>query len=510
MSHARASRPSPSCSLAPAWAACRLATMIAAMIAPMIAPMIAMGAALLTAPSASHASGLSTPLVGSPWSSVVTQDPAAVYFNPSLLAGVEGLKLQLGGSFVWAQASYRREYRATYQRADSLEFKLPLSAGAVDASKTGWASPLGVTIALPLGSAFASYGITDDLALGLGVYATDGATLRAPDDGPQRFQVQEALILALHLTPSVAYRVTPWLSVGAGLNLVYGSMSLRQVVDLAGTDMLGDAFANPPLNQPNDFGADATPAVRELDVMARLATLTTHAFGVRFNAGVTVRPAKGWTIGAAYQHGVGLVFKGDAYLDMNHDFFTGDLAAKGLEYPPVVHGTAYIELPLPASVRLGVGWEVTERDQLQLAVGWVGWSALKSIDVTLKSPDLAQPKLGMGPVTEISLPKNDMDTVEVDALYVRDVTPALRLGGRLGYQSSATPDETMDLSGIDGHRLTGGIMADYRVGGSVRLGAHVLVQQVLPRRVTASLYDRGNGEYALTMLVLGGTMDIAL
>jgi len=420
------------------------------------------------------------------------------------------LDLQLGGSFVWAQASYRREYRAAYQYEDSLEFKLPLSAGAIDPAKSGWAAPLGVTIALPLGSAFASYGVTEDLALGLGVYATDGATLKAPDDGPQRFQVQEALILALHLTPSVAYRVTPWLSVGAGLNLVYGSMSLRQVVDLAGTDMLGDAFSNPPLSQPNDFGADAPPAVRELEVMARPATLTTQAFGVRFNAGVTVHPAKGWTIGAAYQHGVGLVFKGDAYLDMNHDFFTGDLAAKGLQYPPLVHGTAYIELPLPASARLGVGWEVTERDRIQLAVGWVGWSALDAIDVTLESPELAQPELGMGPVTRISLPKRDRDTLEVDALYMRRMSAALRLGGRLGYQSSATPDETMDLSGIDGHRLTGGIMVDYRLGSAVRLGGHVLVQQVLPRRVTASLYDRGNGEYALTMLVLGGTLDIAL
>ncbi|HAN31144.1 MAG TPA: hypothetical protein DCQ06_06050 [Myxococcales bacterium] len=61
-----------------------------------------------------------------------------------------------------------------------------------------------------------------------------------------------------------------------------------------------------------------------------------------------------------------------------------------------------------------------------------------------------------------------------------------------------SPDATVDLMSIDGHRLIAGLLASQSFG-AVTLTAAVGVQHVLPRRVVASRYDRGNGWYRLTI-----------
>ena len=467
----------------------------------MAATLLAVGA---SSPPLARASGLGTPIVGSPWSNVTTPDTAAVHYNPANLARLDGFQMSLSAGLIWANIAYTREYRAAYQNEDSFVFKLPLEGEELDASKSGRAAASDTQVLLPIGGGFFAYQPTTDLTIGLGVYAPYGAALDPDDAGAQRYSVQQALIMALYATPSVAYRVNDWFQFGAGISLVIGTVNLRQVVDLAGTELLGDALADPPLNQPNDFGADAPSAVRELSVLSRPATLTTSALGLSFNLGVSFTPGE-WTIGAAYQHGADLVFTGDAYLDMNHDFFTTDLAFKGLQYPPLVKGKAYIELPFPASLRLGVGWEGSD-DAVTVQAHYVFWSVVDALRVTLESSDLAQPELGLGSVTKLELPRDYMDTIEVELQYGRKLTEDIRLGVRVGYHSPFSPDRTMDLSSIDGHRLLGRIMFDIKVSDVFTFAAYAGVQHVLERRVQSSRHDTGNGTYGLTMVHGGGEL----
>ncbi len=450
------------------------------------------------------AGGLGTPIVGSPWSSVTEADGAAVHFNPANLARIEGLSLSLSAGLIWANIAYTREYRAAYQYEDSFTFKLPLQPEDIDPNKTGVAASSDSTVLLPLGGGFFTYSPMADLTLGLGVYAPFGAALDPDDTGPQRYAVQQALIVGLNVTPSIAYKVTDWFQFGAGISLVLGTVNLRQVVDLAGTDMLATALADPPLNQANDFGAGASPAVRELSVLSRPATLETSALGVTFNVGVSFTPGD-FVIGLAYQHSTDLVFSGDAYLDMNHDFFTTDLAFKGLQYPALVKGKAFIELPFPASVKLGVAWSDSD-DEVMVQADYVFWSTIDALRVTLESPDLAQPDIGIGPVTTLALPRDYMNAIEVEALYGRTIGEDLRVGVRVGYHSPFSPDTTMDLSSIDGHRLTAKLMLDYHATSYLTFNAYVGVQHVLERTVEASRADIGNGTYGLTMIHGGGEL----
>src|SRR5688572_26151611 len=88
-------------------------------------------------PRPSRASGLDAPVVGTGQSGPVTRDAAAVHWNPAQLGFLTRPELLVGAGVVIGDIRYRRDRRGTYQTPDMLEFKLPLSEGAVDRSKTG-------------------------------------------------------------------------------------------------------------------------------------------------------------------------------------------------------------------------------------------------------------------------------------------------------------------------------------------------------------------------------------
>ena len=461
----------------------------------------------LLATTSAHGSGLSTPRFGG-WTGLTLDTAAAMHLNPAALALLEDKQLQVDLAAIYAHISYQRGRRAFYQHEDGFDFALPIPASDIDPSKTGWADEVSANEILPAVAGALAIPLSDRVVLGVGLNPAYGAVAKFPDDGPQRYQIQEVVLFAGYLTTALAVEATDWLAIGLGLDVVAATLSLRQVVDLAGTPLLGDTFAKPPINQQNDFGSDAPPAVRELNALSRDTTVDgATAIGLSFKAGVTLTPHRTVKIALAYQHGANLVLEGDGYLDMNHDIFTKDLSAHGMRYPALVRSTIYATLPLPASLRLGLGWLPSEAFELHLDVGWVGYSAIESLDITMQSLDLAQPKLGVSDVASYSLPRRWNDTLETSALAVFRASEGFRLGLRAGYHSPVSPDATMDLMAIDGHRLIGGLLARWQFDGGLQVGAHVGGHHILERRVLASEHDRGNGIYGLTIIYAGG--DIA-
>jgi len=434
---------------------------------------------------------------------VTATTAASMHLNPAALASVGRTTLQVDAAAISASIGYTRERRASYQYADSFKFKLPLDAADIDASRSGTLPRMsGSTLAPTAALAFAMP-LGDRWAVGLSAVPEYAAVLKLPDDGPHRWQLQETFVLVEMVSLGVAFAVTDKLHIGASADLAIGMMSLRQVTDLAATDMLGGAFANPPINQANDFGTDAPPGVRELDVLSRAATVhEATAIAGSFKAGLVFLPSPSWRLAAAWQQGIDMVYEGDFYLDMDHPFFTTDLAGQGLKYPRQVRGDAFVELPAPSVLRLGVGWRGASVG-VQVQASWLRYSAVKSLDVTIRSPDLAQPELGLGDVVTLGLDRSWMDTFEVESLVDVALGEAWKLGVRAGYHSPVSPDATMDLLSLDGQRLIGGLAARWQATDALALTAHVSGHHVLSRTVQASNFDRGNGVYDLSILIAG-------
>ncbi len=458
---------------------------------------------LASGPEGARASGLDGPTIGSVLSGPAIRDPAALYWNPAQLGFFDRADLMVGAAFVAGRVGYTRERRAAYQHEDGFEFAEPVRD--LDPSKTGTADEASaVPIAGSADAFFVWPVIPRRASVGVGLYVPYAAPLKFPADGAQRFALQEVFLSVTRIAAGVGVRVHDAVSIGGSVSYELGVASIKRVQDFAAVDDFGDALGRPPIDQPNDFGLDAPPSVRELQVLARPFSLTdATSHGVTFNVGVAIEPTRHTSVGLTYDHGSEADFRGDFALDLSDDFFTRDLAQNGLHYAPLVQGDGRLRINLPRRVNAGVLHALSDRWTLGLDVAWVQWSSLDAFRITLESPDLAQPELGLPSTSDVALPRNWQDAVHAQ-VHVRDqVRPSLWWGAGLGYQSPASPDQTIDAASPDGHRLVFTGALGWDATDSVSVLGDARLQVLLPRSVEDSDYDLGNGTYNLFIALVG-------
>jgi hypothetical protein len=80
-----------------------------------------------------------------------------------------------------------------------------------------------------------------------------------------------------------------------------------------------------------------------------------------------------------YQHGANLDFEGRFTLDMDDDFFTGDLAHVGLQYAPRVDGDATVNFRLPMRIGLAAGYAPSRDFRLEVRGQYVTWSDMDAM-----------------------------------------------------------------------------------------------------------------------------------
>jgi long-chain fatty acid transport protein len=132
------------------------------------------------------------------------------------------------------------------------------------------------------------------------------------------------------------------------------------------------------------------------------------------------------------------------------------------------------------------------------------------MSMTVSSPDLAQPGLGIPATLNVELPRAWRDTVQIELGAELAWSPELSLSATAGYHSPVSPDSTVDTASLDGHRLLGALGVAWQVLDGVTLFAAGEVHGILPRTVTTSDYDLGNGTYNLVVAALTAHVQIEL
>lgn len=458
------------------------------------------------APSATaQASGIDVPQIGTTFSSPTTNDAAALYWNPAMLGFAQTGEVMISFGLIGGQVGYQRDRLGVYQTPDSLQFAEPIDPSYIDPSKSGAYPRVASPIFSPNAGGFVSAPIIKDrLTLGFGVYVPYAAPLKFPEDGAQRFALQEAFIAVARVSAGLGVKLHRRVSIGASVSYVLGIAQLKRIQDFAAVDLFGNALENPPINQPNDFGEDAPSTVRELDVLARPFALTdAYSHNASFSVSLAANPVDPLWLGVTYDHGSRLNLNGKFQLDMNDEFFTQDLAAKGLAFPPLVSGDATLSFRLPKRLLLGVAYDISKNLRIDANLAYVFWSDLDAFLITLDSAELAQPEIGIPRTSEVALRRDWKGAVhaELSARATVGKRERVRLSATVGYHSSASPDQTIDVASPDGNRLLGALGFGYQINERIALMADGEVQGILPRTVTNSDYDLGNGTYEL---LLGG------
>src|SRR5437660_2995692 len=184
-------------------------------------------------------------------------DGSAMFFNPAGLAGRMGGHVTIGATLLDVEGGFTDDL---FQQKTKLD------------------DPL---LAIP--QVYVSYGPTSKLGLGLGLFAPYGLQTQWPLSFDGRFAGYKNILKSVYIQPTLAYQVTPWLSLGGGLDIVRGSVELNQHLDLAEAPVPATILPPPPGAPPylfGQFGIAPGTDFANAHLEASKTTVTAHWGGI--------------------------------------------------------------------------------------------------------------------------------------------------------------------------------------------------------------------------------------
>ena len=155
-------------------------------------------------------------------------DGSAMFFNPAGLAGLTGAHATIGVTLIDIQGGFTDD---VFQQHTELD------------------DPL---IGVP--QLYISYGATSKLGIGVGLFAPYGLETRWPMTFDGRFAGYKNFLRSIYIQPTLAYQLTPRLSLGGGLDIVLGKVELNQRLDLAQAPVPASILPVSPGMPPAVFG----------------------------------------------------------------------------------------------------------------------------------------------------------------------------------------------------------------------------------------------------------------
>ncbi len=256
----------------------------------------------------------------------------------------------------------------------NLDFQGSLTAVLADATaKTGGASyktsnDPSTPMAFNLGMS-----VYKNLKVGISFYTPYGSGINWGDNWPGAVLSQQVALKAFTVQPTVAYRILPNLSVGAGAMITFGNVDLDKglVSPSSMNVMLGSLGM--------DYRFTDTPA--SINLQGNAATT------VGLNVGAMWDINRQWTVGASFRSKMNLKVKcGDASVR-----YSNEMARNILETQLGILDQANFTASMPAVaiLNLGVSYRPVDRLVLAFDAQWSGWSAYKSLDIEFLSETLA-------------------------------------------------------------------------------------------------------------------------
>jgi long-chain fatty acid transport protein len=359
------------------------------------------GLAALTA--AAHAGGFavreqSTTYLGSAFAgNAAGGDLSSMYWNPAATAVAPGCGMVSSYSLIFGRSD---------ETAEGGVFSL---APGLDPRSTD----VGSDSLVP--SSYAACQLSDKLFVGVALNSPFGLLTKPEDTGWAGSPIAgTSKVFTVNANPTVAYRLTPTLTVGAGVQIEYFRLRLTHA---AFVSPLGPTLAGSREYEAEDVGVGGT-------------------------AGLLWQPLPGTSLGVGYRSAVGIDVGG---------WFRRDA---GLTTGPAVSTHAEAGLTLPEEVTVSFRQAMAPGWSLLGTVEWKNWSRLG---------DVAAKGSGCGPsgVCEVlNLNYRDSWFFALGAEYA--YSPTLTLRGGVAYEVSPIDDDVRDILLPDSNRVFLSAGASYK------------------------------------------------
>jgi long-chain fatty acid transport protein len=356
-------------------------------------------------------------------------DGAALFFNPGSVSFLKENSLNAGASAVVSNTKFTDN-----------------ASSAVYKTKS------------PVGFPFTGYLVAgkkeSKLKYGLAVYTPFGSAVQWEDAWAGRFVITRLKLNTVYFQPTVSYKISDKIGIGAGF--VYGSGSLSLDSDLPITDEDGNYST--------------------LNISGK-----GHGYG--FNAGIYLRPTEALSFGINYRSALKLcIKKGNARFnvpaDMSANFPSGKVAT-ALNLPQVITaGTAY-----KPSDKLVVAFDAT----------MVGWNVYDTLNYDFENNTAA--------VADIKLTRQYRNTYSyrLGGEYSFNKTFSGRLG--LKYLSSPVQDGRVTPEVPDASHFSYSTGFSYRVNSRFSADGSFTFEHI--RRTDANPEVQLNGKYETYLFIPG-------
>jgi len=193
--------------------------------------------------------------------------------------------------------------------------------------------------------------LNDRTRLGISLVAPQGGGVNYGDDFVGRYQTSKAELAAVGVSPSVGFKVSDRLSVGAGVSIIYTKFEQNIAINQA-------ALAGP-----------GTP-----DGKVRIEDATDWGY----------QPFLGITYQATDRALLGLVYRAEADVDLE-----GDVNFRNLVIPKPGLNEVDISWNNPQWLEAGLRYQLTDKNFLFLNGGWQDWSEFSDNELAFEASTVA-------------------------------------------------------------------------------------------------------------------------
>ncbi len=231
----------------------------------------------------------------------------------------------------------------------------------------------------------AAFRVYDNLQVGVSFYTPYGSSINWTRDWPGSVLSQKVNLKIYDLQPTVAWRITPKLSIGAGLMLSWGSVDLSKgLVSSSTMDRALGMMAATGISQ--QMGID--PKYRFDDVSPALVNLKGKSdLSVGFNVGAMYDLTSRLSVGASFRSKMQMkVRSGDATVS-----YANEIARAVLEKDLGIINAANFKASMPSPYVLTLGASYRPVDKLTLAFDaqLTGWKTYKELHIDFLSDKLS-------------------------------------------------------------------------------------------------------------------------
>jgi long-chain fatty acid transport protein len=391
--------------------------------------------------SNAHAGGLELYELGTPGVGLASageaaraQDASTLFTNPAGMSRLERSEVTAGLQPLYGDAHFDRDENTSTPGSSS-------------------GNPVGF---LPGASMFYVNRLSEDWSVGLGSFSYFGLPLEFDNDWSGRYYAQDTAMLGLTFMPSIAYKFSNQLSVGAGLNAMYGIFREQAAVNNI-DPRLGDGKVE---ISDGDWGFGA-----DVGIMYQISDRS--------------------RLGLRYLSQVNLDFSDSP-----------EYTNLGPAYTQILTGSRRLDLgvTVPTEIMLSGFHELDDEWAVLASAGWQDWSKFGRVDVAITSADAERTS---------TLEVETKDTWHASIGLQNRTCADWIFSAGIAYDSSMLDDEDRPVTLPVGESWRFGAGSQYLLNADVTLGFAYELQfngDMMVNQERGPLAGRVSGEYGDTIL----------